>query len=135
MKRVEVEAFREHPGEYLSGGEALAIEQEGTPIGMYIPVTQASETGSDPLVQVRRALSSALADTYRNGSNMEAAFAGEARVAEERREAVERLGQVIERILATSGMTEDELADALDLTKPFTLGDHVNAGAGRASGG
>ena len=37
----------------------------------------------------------------------------------ERREAVERLGATVERVLAETGMTEDELARFFDLSQPL----------------
>ncbi len=36
-----------------------------------------------------------------------------------RKEALDRLGETVERILAETGWTEDEFADLLDPSKPF----------------
>lgn len=38
---------------------------------------------------------------------------------EKARRALDKFGATIERILQETGMTEDELADLLDLSKPF----------------
>lgn len=38
---------------------------------------------------------------------------------EELKQAVNRLENVLEQVLVKNGMTEDELADLLDMTKPF----------------
>jgi hypothetical protein len=38
---------------------------------------------------------------------------------EEVEDAVKQLRQTVDRILATTGMTEDELADLFDTSKPF----------------
>src|SRR5579859_1468522 len=97
MKRVGIREFRDHATRYLAGGEVLAVERHGRPVGFYIPVAPSPD--------------------------------------EETRHAVERLGQVVERILATSGMTEDELADALDLSRPFTLESAESVGTGHAVSG
>lgn len=35
------------------------------------------------------------------------------------RQALDRLGATVDRILAETGMTEDELADLFDLSKPL----------------
>lgn len=42
MKRVGVREFRDHATQYLAGGEVLAVERHGQPIGFYIP------TGREP---------------------------------------------------------------------------------------
>lgn len=42
---------------------------------------------------------------------------------EEVKRAVERLDQAVKRVLAETGMTEDELADIFDLSKPFPYDD------------
>lgn len=38
---------------------------------------------------------------------------------EAKRRALDKFGETIERILQETGMSEDELADLLDLSKPF----------------
>lgn len=46
MKRVGVREFRDHATQYLSGGEVLAIERHGLPLGYYLPAGTQSRKGS-----------------------------------------------------------------------------------------
>ena len=82
MKRVGVREFRDHATKYLHGEEAVTIERNGEPIGIYIPTGGAERK--------KRAA-----------------------------EAMARLERTVERVLAETGMTEDELSRLWDLSVPI----------------
>ena len=82
MKRVGVREFRDHATKYLHGEEAVTIERNGEPIGIYIPTGGAERK--------KRAA-----------------------------EAMARLERTVERVLAETGMTEDELSRLFDLSVPI----------------
>ncbi|MGH2558497.1 MAG: hypothetical protein ACRDJH_05490 [Thermomicrobiales bacterium] len=88
MKRIGVREFRDHATKYLAGDEVLAIERHGNQIGVYIPT---KATRREPVKAGRR---------------------------EDVDEALERLGETVQRVLEETGMSEDELADFFDLNKP-----------------
>lgn len=82
MKRVGVREFRDRATHYLAGGEVLAVERHGRPIGFFIPAQASAE--------------------------------------EDLQGALERLQHAVDRALATSGMDEEELSRALDVSRPYT---------------
>jgi len=92
MKRVSVGEFAEHAAEYLSGEEELEIECDGRTLGYYRPIPIKARE-----LTVRRPKPDA-------------------------KEAMDRLGQAVQRVLDETGLTEDELADLFDLNKPFPEG-------------
>lgn len=81
MKRVGIREFRDRASRYLAGGEVLAVERHGKPIGFYIPL----RPGTDDEIRVAR----------------------------------ERLDRAVEQVRAETGLTEDELADMFDLSRPL----------------
>ena len=85
MKRIGVREFRDHATQYLAGDEALVIERNGQPIGVYIP-TSAS---SDSLRPERWA------------------------------QALERLDQTVQRVLAETGLSEEDVSRLYDLNQPL----------------
>ena len=95
MKRVPADEFARHAAEYLEGSETVAVEKDGEVIGQYVP----SPNG--------HALNGVSADEDRDVKRAEA------------RAAFERLQQVLQGVYARTGMTEDELVDLLDPSKPF----------------
>lgn len=107
MKRVDAREFQEHAEEYLAGDELLEIECDGRPVGHYLPVQLGWK------VDVRRdteTVTRQIQDTVRSQRKLKA------------REAVERLEQTVRRVLDETGLTEDELADLFDLSKPLPDG-------------
>lgn len=54
---------------------------------------------------------------------------------EEKREAMDRLQATIAQVLAETGMTEDELADLFDLTRPFPYDEEAMSEAGSGTSG
>lgn len=103
VKRVAVQEFEEHPSKYLDARETLWIERDGMVIGYYVPVDKGA------------------GDRQRTNGSIETQRA--TATPEERREALEQFDRTIERVLAESGMTREELADLLDLSKPFPYDD------------
>jgi hypothetical protein len=99
MRSVQLDEFSRRPAEYLESGESLSIERDGRVIGRYVPVS--------------------------NGTGREVRTTGTIEIAwprateEERREALARFDEAVEQVLAESGMTREELADLLDLSRPF----------------
>ena len=53
---------------------------------------------------------------------------------DEVREALHRLGETVERILAETGMTEDEFANLFDFNRPFPYDTEVATQAAHAPG-
>ena len=95
MKRVPADEFARHAAEYLEGSETVSVEKDGEVIGRYVPTPNG------------HAQNGVNADEDRDRKKAEA------------RAAFERLQQVLEGIYARTGMTEDELVDLLDPSKPF----------------
>ncbi|HZO32693.1 MAG TPA: hypothetical protein VFH48_42655 [Chloroflexota bacterium] len=95
MKRVAAEEFARHVAEYLEGSEPVSVEKDGEVIGRYVP----AQNGHAP-----------------NGVGSDE---GRRRKRAEARAAFERLQLVLQGIYARTGMTEDELVDLLDPSKPF----------------
>ena len=95
MKRVPADEFARHAAEYLEGSETVSVEKDGEVIGSYVP----APIGHAP-----------------NGMD---ADADRSRRRAEARAAFERLQHVLQGIYARTGMTEDELVDLLDPSKPF----------------
>jgi hypothetical protein len=90
MKRVGVREFRDHATKYLASNEPLAIERYGDTIGFYIPTGVGQR---DPVEEEERRRRQA--------------------------DSIARLEKTIQQILDETGMTEDELADLFDPTKPL----------------
>jgi hypothetical protein len=89
MKRVSVGEFAERAADYLACDEKVEIERDGRTVGFYVPI----------MVRPRDI-------PTESGSKPEA------------KEALDRLGQAVQRILDDTGLTEDELVDLFDLNKP-----------------
>ena len=95
MKRVPADEFVRHAAEYLEGSETVSVEKDGEIIGRYVPAPNGhseNSTASDD-------------DRLRKRAEARAAFA--------------ELQQVLQGIYARTGMTEDELVNLLDPSKPF----------------
>ena len=90
MKRVGVREFRDHATKYLAANEPLAIERYGDTIGFYIPT---GVDQRDPQEETERR------------KKMAESFA--------------KLEATIQKILEEIGMTEDELGDLFDPSKPL----------------
>ena len=64
MKRVNVREFRTQPMRYLAGNEALAIEQDGRPIGVYLPMsTTRKENAALALARLEQTVRQVLSET------------------------------------------------------------------------
>ncbi|MGD9889666.1 MAG: hypothetical protein AB7R89_23655 [Dehalococcoidia bacterium] len=64
MKRVGVREFRDHATRYLAGGEVLAIERYGSPIGFYIPAGAGrQERRAEALERLERTIERVLSQT------------------------------------------------------------------------
>ncbi len=95
MKRIGAHEFERRVAQILDESEMLSIERDGRVIGHYIPVPNGpAGNGATGPEESRHADA-------------------------ETRAAIERLERVLEGIYARTGMTEDELADVLDPSKPF----------------
>ena len=92
MKRVNVGEFVERAAEYLAGEEQVEVECDGRTLGYYRPITIKARERT-----VRRPKPDA-------------------------KEAMDRLGEAVQRVLDETGLTEDELADLLDLNRPLPEG-------------
>lgn len=103
MKRVDVREFCDRAARYLAGDDVLSVERHGQPIGYYIPV------GASRLNQ-REEFAQALERREEPAQALERL---------ESEQALERLEQTIQSVLAQSGMSRDELADLFDLSKPL----------------
>lgn len=75
LKHITLKDLKQRLDHYLLQGEPLAIEQDGTLLGYFVP----SKTKSS----------------------------------------LEQLDQAVEAFIASAGMTREQLADTLDLSKPF----------------
>lgn len=103
MKRIAARDFEERTTEYLDAREALGIEWDGVVIGDYVPVANGAgdRSPTNGPIELRRPTATV----------------------EERRQAIEQFDRTIERVLAESGVTTEELADLLGLTRPFPYHD------------
>jgi len=99
VRNVDLEEFCHRPSEYLEGGESLSIERGGRVIGRYVPVPNGN-TG--------------------DGTGRETAAPAND---EESRRAFGRLARAWAEVRAQTGLTEDELAELLDPSKPFPYDD------------
>jgi hypothetical protein len=62
MQRVEIEELRERAAELLTGTEALTVERQGQPVGVYLPVSHAAPRDAhDSMTVLRAAIAAALA--------------------------------------------------------------------------
>ena len=95
MKRVPAEEFARNAAEYLEGTEPVSIEKDGEVIGRYVPTPDGHRANGAGSEEERR----------RRKAESRAAFA--------------RLRSVLQEVYAETGMSEDELADYFDMTKPF----------------
>jgi hypothetical protein len=95
MKRVPADEFARHAAEYLEGSETVSVEKDGEVIGRYVPAPNGHAPNGTSSEQDRR----------EKKAEARAAFA--------------ELHQVLQGIYARTGMTEDELVDLLDPSKPF----------------
>jgi len=95
MKRVPADEFARHAAEYLEGSETVSVEKDGEVIGRYVPAPNGHVVDGA------------------NGDDDRDRKRGEARAA------FGRLQQVLQRVYARTGMTEDELVELLDPSKPF----------------
>lgn len=93
MKRINIGDFREHMDDYVACDQVLEIERDGRRVGVFIPV---AASPSD-VVAPREPKPDV-------------------------KEAMDRLGQAVQRVLDETGLTEDELVDLFDLNKPFPEG-------------
>jgi hypothetical protein len=100
MKRVSAAEFQERAAEFVDARETLSIERDGRRIGYYLPVVPGVPVTNGP-VNLRRPTATP----------------------EERREAMERLRDVLARVYDETGLTEDEFADLMDPSKPFPYDD------------
>jgi hypothetical protein len=95
MKRVPADEFARHAAEYLEGSETVSVEKDGEVIGRYVPTPNGHVVNGVDSQEDRR----------RKKAEARAAFA--------------ELQQVLQGIYARTGMTEGELVDLLDPSKPF----------------
>ena|SRR6266516_2872395 len=105
MKHVGVREFRDHATQYLAGDEVLAIERHGVPLGYYWPARLGSESEMVPR-EVREARERVRLTMPPKGSK-------------EAKEARQRLERTLQKVCEETGLTEDELADLFDLSKPL----------------
>jgi hypothetical protein len=62
MQRVEIEELRERAAELLTGTEALSVERQGQPVGVYLPVPRTlPRDAQDSMTTLRAAVAAALA--------------------------------------------------------------------------
>ena len=105
MKRVPADEFARHAAEYLEGTEPVSIEKDGEVIGRYVPLPN-GHTSNGPASDGRPLNAPANKidwGTVKPGS----------------RASLEQLRRALEDVYARTGMTEDELAEYFDTTKPF----------------
>ena len=95
IKRVPAEEFAEHAAEYLDGPDAVSVEKDGQIIGHYVPVPNERSSNGTATARKRRKDSPEAHENY------------------------ERLKQLVQKIRARNGMTEDDFADLFDPTKSF----------------
>jgi hypothetical protein len=105
MKRVPADEFARHAAEYLEGTETVSVEKNGEVIGRYVPVPNGRAANR----------------TTSNGQSLSHPHEDFdwSTVRPESRATLERLQRVLQEVYAETGMTEDELADYFDMTKPF----------------
>ena len=94
MKRVPADEFARHAAEYLEGAESVSVEKDGEVIGRYVPRPNGHVVNDTVSDEERR----------RRKAEGRAAFA--------------RLRSVLQEVYAETGLTEDELAEYFDMTKP-----------------
>jgi hypothetical protein len=95
MKRVPADEFARHDAEYLEGSETVSVEKDVEVIGRFVPAPNGHALNGG----------SSNEDRPRKRAEARAAFA--------------ELQQVLQGIDARTGMTEDELVDLLDPSKPY----------------
>ena len=105
MKRVPADEFVRHAAEYLEGSETVSVEKDGEVIGRYVPAPNGRTSD----------VTSAMPQT----SNGDAVELDWTRIDPESRAIIQRLQETLQGIYARTGMTEDELVDLLDPSKPF----------------
>ena len=105
MKRVPADEFVRHAAEYLEGSETVSVEKDGEVVGRYVPAPNGRTSD----------VTSAMPQT----SNGDAVELDWTRIDPESRAIIQRLQETLQGIYARTGMTEDELVDLLDPSKPF----------------
>ena len=105
MKRVPADEFAKHVSQYLEGSEIVSVEKDGEVIGRYVPVPNGHALDQTP--------------TSRQPGNGDEIELDWSKVRPESRANIERLQSTLRAIYARTGMTEDELVDLLDPSKPF----------------
>lgn len=105
MKRVPADEFAEHAAAYLEGDEPISVEKDGEEIGRYVPMpnghTMSGARSGD------RTSDEALLGELENGISPESLAT------------IRRLDGLLQSIYDRTGLTEDELAEYFDLTKPI----------------
>ena len=105
MKRVPADEFARRAAEYLEGTEPVAVEKDGEVIGRYVPTPNGHASNGTPSPDHR--------PSHRHDE------LDWSTVRPESRATLERLRRVLEEVYAETGLTEDELADYFDMTKPL----------------
>ena len=105
MKRVPADEFARHAAEYLEGTEPVSVEKDGKIIGSYVPSPNGHVLNGTPSARPPS-----------TGDDVELDWS---KVRPESRATIERLQSTLRAIYARTGMTEDELVDLLDPSKPF----------------
>ena len=96
-----MEEFRDRASEYLHARETLAIERDGKLIGHYVPVGSETPSTNGAAAEKNRTIEPPTA------------------IPDEWRAALEEFDRAVEQVLADSGMSREELADLLDLSRPL----------------
>ena len=105
MKRVPADEFARHAAEYLEGTEPVSVEKDGEVIGRYVPTPNGHAANGTPsssqgLSRIREDIDWSV-------------------VRPESRATLEQLRRVLQEVYAETGLTEDELAEYFDVTRPF----------------
>jgi hypothetical protein len=104
---VPADEFARHAAEYLEGTEPVSVERDGEVIGRYLPTP--NDHGSNGTSSTSQIPSLPHGDLDWST------------VRPESRATLERLRRVLQDVYTETGMTENELADYLDMSKPFPL--------------
>lgn len=105
MKRVPAEEFARRAAEYLEGTEPVSIEKDGAVIGQYVPTPNGHASNGTA--------------GGGQGPSYPHVDLDWSTVRPESRATLERLRHTLQQVYAETGMTEDELADYFDMTKPL----------------
>jgi len=107
MKRVPADEFARHAAEYLEGTEPVSVEKDGKVLGRYVPTPNGHASNGIASNDQRPSQSHGDIDW--------------STVKPESRATLERLRRVLQDVYAETGLTENELADYFDMSKPFPL--------------